>query len=109
MGTKRTTWAKLVRDLVKQYLGKTGTTIPVFTDARKYGYRIKFCRVGDCAPTHVIEEQLIKDTEFKYIKVYAQESDPKKFTKYDDALIVEVPFYSEDGSAEEEWGRWNGR
>lgn len=109
MGTERTKWAKLVRDQVKKYFGKKGTTIPVFTDARKYGYRIKFCWVGDHTPTHIIEEQLIKDTGFKYIKVYAQEPDPKKFTKYGNALIVEVPFYSEDGSAEEEWGRWNGR
>lgn len=109
MSTERTKWAKLVRKTVKKYLGKRGNTIPVFTDARKYGYRIKFCWVGNHTPTHIIEEQLIKDTGFKYIKVYAYEPDPTKFTKYDNALIVEVPFYSEDGSAEEEWRRSHGR
>lgn len=102
---KHTYWVKAVRDLMKQYLGKGYDSKLTFMDRRKYGYRLKFCCINYTQGTDILQEQLCKDLGMDYVHVAIQVAKPEVYSRYGDALVISVPFWSEDGSAESEWLR----
>lgn len=96
-------WAATTRNLMKKYLGKDYCPKLTFCDKRKYGYRLKFSNFVPACGTHTIQEQLCKDLGVDYVHVAIQEVKPDVYSRYGDALVISVPFWSEDGSAESEW------
>lgn len=107
---KHTHWAKATRDLMKKYLGKGYNSELTFMDKRKYGYRLRFCCLNYKQGTHILQEQLCKDLGMDYVQVAIQEVKPEEDSRYSDVLVISVPFWSEDGSAEHDWAAhyWKG-